>query len=226
MLSTELNQLLLLAEPERPLLDYPAPREGLAALRRYAESLEIRRPEGLELALSIGDGGRVWALFSREAGLYDVLDGIREAAYPHFRMRFAVARGHIAVATQDARKVGGEIIERAERLLAEARRRGQRFTSRVGPPLLDEVLRGLFEASNRIVEEMTPYQREVWRLLREGLTQRAIADRLDKFPQSVSDAVRRSGCDAVIQTEDTLRRTLSISLERWELIESQVEATG
>jgi hypothetical protein len=224
MLSTELNQLLLLAEPERPLLDYPAPREGLAAIRRHAETTEQRRPEGLELPVAVGDDGRVWALFSRETGLYDVLDGIREAAFPHLKLRFALARGRIDRVTEDARMVGGEVVERAEQLLAQARREGQRFVCRIEPPLLDEVLRGLLEASNRIIEEMTPYQREVWRLLREGFTQRAIADRLDKFPQSVSDAVRRSGCDAVIQTEDTLRRTLSINFERWELIETEVEA--
>ena len=72
----------------------------------------------------------------------------------------------------------------------------------------NEILNSLSEMSNEIVEQMTSYQREVWQLLEQDLTQKEISKRLKKYPQSISDAVKRGGADQVVRAGQIINKIL------------------
>ncbi len=56
--------------------------------------------------------------------------------------------------------------------------------------------------------DLTDYRREVWRLLREGLSQQDTAGRLAKKPQSVSRAASQGNILALMKGESALQSVL------------------
>jgi len=78
----------------------------------------------------------------------------------------------------------------------------------IGDAAVSSALGALTEISNAVLEDMTRYQREVYRLLASGLNQGEIAARLGKYPQSVSDAVKRGHAELVIEASAAISELL------------------
>ena len=74
---------------------------AMARLKKSLERLRRRLRGDLELGLRVTYGDEVAGLFRTPSALYDVATGIRDALHPDAKIRFAVARGRIAVASRD-----------------------------------------------------------------------------------------------------------------------------
>jgi hypothetical protein len=174
-------------------------------LRRINQTLRPRPVLGL--AMSYGD--EVAGLFTTPAGLFEAAKAVRAAAHPLATIRFVVTRGRIALASNDIRKVGGEVFKRANEHMNSIKRTGNFCRWVLGPPTLDSALSSLCMMSNAILEDMTSYQREVFIHLERGTAQNEIARKLKKHPQSISEAVKRSKAFLVLDAH----RAISSMLE-------------
>lgn len=97
----------------------------------------------------------------------------------------------IGVASKDIRKLGGEVFKKADERIKQLKKKDMFCEWVFKNTTENEILNSLSEMSNEIVERMTPYQREVCQLLERGLTQKEISKWLEKYPQSISYAVKR-----------------------------------
>ena len=95
MLNTELDMILLVAEPEKPIRDFSHQETIRARITATIARLNAQSDLGMNLPLALSDDGRVRGLFSRRDALYDIIDEIREAGAPQVHFRFAAARGRI-----------------------------------------------------------------------------------------------------------------------------------
>jgi hypothetical protein len=87
-----------------------APKRIDRVMDRLATELpRINRRLGRELALGlrVSYGDEVAGLFASASRLYDAAVAVRDVLYPDAGLRFVVAKGRIAVASRDIRKVGG-----------------------------------------------------------------------------------------------------------------------
>jgi len=166
-------------------------KAGKAAWKRLEGVLEgASKSAGAPvLGLSLSYGDEVAGLYEEPAAIPEVVDAMREALHPATQLRYVVTRGRLGRMHEDIRQVGGRVFKRAaEEMEALKRRRGfARWAT--GKASLDSALSALAEAENALVERMSPYQREVWRLLQAGHRQHEIVKELGKLQQSVSQAV-------------------------------------
>lgn len=171
------------------------------------------------LGLSLSYGDEVAGLFDGPRSLYEVVDEIRDWLWPHVKLRFVAARGTIGRASSDIRQVGGEVFRRANDAILQLKKRRRFSAWLMGDPALDAALDSLTEMSNALLEDMTDYQREVYRLLAAGLSQKQIAARLGKHKQSVSDALSRGHAELVLEARGSISRLLAAgwSMENREL---------
>ena len=160
------------------------------------------------LKLSISYGDEIAGLFETPVQIYTIINQLREVIYPVAKFRFAVSYGKIGIASQDIRKVGGEIFKQADRQIKRLKKHDGFCSWEIYDSTKNDVLNSLTEMSNAIIERMTPYQREVWQLLEQGMTQKEISELLNKYPQSVSEAVKRGGADLVIRASKIINELL------------------
>lgn len=202
--------VLLLADVRSSSALKPESREKLFAdLRRTIGRLNRKLHNSLALRLSISYGDEIAALFYGCKYTYLVMDQLREAAHPETGLRFAVARGRIGIDSKDIRQVGGPVFAEANKGVNLLRTKNRFSSWSLGNQPSDRILHSLTEMSNALIEDMSPYQRQVWRLLKFGSAQKQIAGKLGKFPQSVSEAIRRSASELVIDAEECVVHILN-----------------
>jgi hypothetical protein len=161
------------------------------------------------LNLSISYGDEVAGLFGDPRSLYGVADALRQAIYPSAFLRFVVVRNRIGVASTDIRQIGGPIFKRASEHMELLKRKNRFCSWDLGRRELDGSLEALVELSNGLIQRMTAYQREIWRLLRSGHSQKEIAKMLSKHQQSVSRAVIDGGAHLLLLAEKQIEMLLA-----------------
>jgi len=148
--------------------------------------------------LAVNYGDEVAGVFSSPALFYQIVSDLRETISPVTTFRFAATRGPIGVTSTDIREVGGKVFKRAAEIISRLKKRNGFSGWDVSDEITDATLNSLTEMSNTLLEKMTDYQRTVYRYLSAGFSQKAIAEKLGKHPQSVSNAVRKSAADKVV----------------------------
>ena len=172
------------------------------------ERLNSSLAPSLLLNLSISYGDEIAGLFQDARTLYGVADALRQAIYPEAHLRFVVVRNRIGVASTDIRQIGGPIFKRASERIEYLKRRNRFCSWDLGRGELDGSLEALVELSNSLIQRMTAYQREIWRLLRSGRSQAQIAKMLSKHQQSVSRAVIDGGTNLLLMAEKQIQTLL------------------
>jgi hypothetical protein len=190
--------------------------KGKERARELVENLpsEIERiSSGLspkpELGLTMSYGDEIAGLLRSPVQLFDVVTSLQAFLYPHIRFRFAAVKGRVAVVSTDIRRVGGEVFKKASEAMDRAKRRNEFSAWLLGKGIFDSVLDSLTEMSSVLVEDMTEYQYEVFKLLEAGFSQKDIAKKLGKHPQSVSDAARRGAALQILGAYETIRSVLN-----------------
>jgi hypothetical protein len=181
----------------------------MGRLEGASAELNRRFEDELELALNLSYGDEVAGLFRHPRRVYDCVIALREAIAPDAALRFVAAEGRIGVASDDIRKVGGRVFKAADEGMEELKTQRRFALWLLADESANAVLNPLCRLSNALVEGMTDYQRTVYRLMRDGLSGAQIAERLGKYPQSVSDAAKRGGAELVIEAESAARRVLA-----------------
>ncbi len=178
-------------------------------LEKRLPALNRRLDPAPVLGLSISYGDEVAGLFDTPAHLYSVVDQIRGWLHPEVAIRFVAAHGSIGRFSQDIRQVGGEVFKRADDAVRAIKKERRFCRWLIGDGTTNAALDALTEISNAVLEDMTAYQREVYRLLASGLSQAEIAGRMGKHRQSVSDAVRRGHAELVLEAADAIGSLLA-----------------
>lgn len=156
------------------------------------------------LGLTISYGDEIAGLFDTPVHLYTIVDQIRDWLHPDAGIRFVAARGAIGRLSEDIRQVGGEVFKRADGAIRAIKKQRRFCRWLIGGAAGNTTLDALTEISNAVLEDMTAYQREVYRLLAGGLNQAEIAAQMGKHPQSVSDAVRRGHAELVLEARGAI----------------------
>lgn len=160
------------------------------------------------LKLSVSYGDEIAGLFETPKQFYEIAAQLREGLFPKAQFRFVATYGKIGVASKDIRTLGGEVFKKADERIKQLKKQDH-FCEWVFRNIKqNEILNSLTEMSNELIERMTPYQREVWQLLEQGLAQKEISKRLKKYPQSISDAVKRGGADQVVRAGQIINKIL------------------
>ena len=159
--------------------------------------------------LTISYGDEIAGLFDTPIRLYDIVSELREALYPDAHFRCVVASGKIGVAADDIRKVGGQVFKDADEYIERLKKQDRFCYWALEDSHQSAILNSLTEMSNNILERMSPYQRQNWQLLESGLSQKEISERLDKYPQSVSNALKQGGADLVLNSGVIINEILS-----------------
>jgi DNA-binding CsgD family transcriptional regulator len=164
---------------------------------------------GPVLGLSLSYGDEVAGLFDSPHSLYQAVDEVRDSLWPDLTVRFVATWGFVGRESDDIRQVGGEIFKRASEAILHLKKRRRFCAWLMGNPTLDAALDSLSEMSNSLLDEMTEYQRNVYRLLAGGHAQKEIAARMQKLPQSVSDAIKRGRADLVLEAKEAIAGLLA-----------------
>lgn len=200
---------LLLIDLKRSSQIHPA--DGKAAFNRLLRNLPLLN-ESLNprpaLGMSLNYGDEISGLFETPASLSHAIEKIRDLLYPQIRIRYVVARGHIGHDSPDITQVGGKAFKRANEAMKQIKKRNRYCHWDTDQDWIDGVLISLSELSNTLIEKMTDYQRDVYLQLKQGHQQKEIRINLGKHQQSVSEAVRRSGAEIVIDAENRLQTIL------------------
>jgi len=162
----------------------------------------------LVLPLSISYGDEVAGLFSTPENIFNAVIQIRKIFQPLTAIRFVVVKGLIARTSSDIRQVGGIIFKKANQAIEDLKSGNRCCSWQSEKLLLDKTLESLCGISDVVLRDMSEYQRNVFDLLQEGLTQKQIALKLGKFTQSVWDAIQRSKANYVIEAEKTMNLIL------------------
>jgi len=152
-------------------------------------------------------------VLSTPAPSYDVVDGFREALYPH-EVRLVVAAGAIDVGagSGDAARMDGPAFHRADDLLAGLEGTAFRFAMDLGEDPLDDVVADEVNLLLFRKREWTDRQREVVRRYRDLGSQDAVAVELGVSQPAVSRVLERAMWPTIREIEGRLRATL----ERYE----------
>ena len=205
-MDTKTVYYLLLADAKgSTVVSSSAAMERLEA--RIAE-LSTEYSSALVLGLTLSYGDEVAGLFVRPDPLYSIMRSIRDELLPDLGVRFVITQGRIGRPSTDIRKVGGEVFKRASVEMAKAKRAGRFCHWDVGNPIAGAVLTTLTEMAQAMFDKLSPYQRDIYSGLRNGKSQRAIADALGKYKQSVSDAVHRGNIEILIEAEQLISSLL------------------
>lgn len=175
------------------------------------ELIKINKDFSKQIAipLSISYGDEIAGLFNSPENLYNIVIGIRKILYPLTSIRFASVKGKISTESKDIRKVGGPIFKKASIAMNNLKETNGYAFWQFDNEIYNKSLGSLCEISNALINDMSIYQREVYELLKTGLSQREIATQLGKYSQSVWDAVQRSKAVYVIEAQKTINMILA-----------------
>ncbi len=164
--------------------------------------------------LAINYGDEVAGVFDSPALFYQIVASLRETMYPVTTFRFAATYGQIGITSTDIKKVGGKVFKEADKYIGQLKKKKNFCWWALKDNSMNASLNVLTEMSNALLERMTEYQRTVCRYLAAGFSQKQIAEKLEKHPQSVSNAVRKSSADKVVNAgkviTDLLKRSAHV----------------
>jgi hypothetical protein len=178
-------------------------------LETKLNDINIDYKKDLVLPLSINYGDEIAGLFYTPENIFNVVDQIRGILAPLTNIRFVVVKGKIGRASTDIRKIGGVIFKVANEAIEELKKNDRLCSWLIGNDPIDKTLEVLCEICKVIKGDMSDYQREVYELLKKGLSQKQIAVKLNKYTQSVWDAIQRSKANYIIEAEKTVNLILT-----------------
>ena len=182
--------------------------EATAIVDATLETLNTQFAGALAVPLQLSYGDEITGLFTVSAPILDVVSTLRHALRTVTALRFVVCHGRIGSLSDDMRKVGGPAFKQAIEAITGLKSSGAFCRWLLDDRLLSDTIEALTESANAFLETATDYQYQVYTLLAQGRSQRVIAKDLDKFPQSVSDAVKRARLELVIRMDQLIRRHL------------------
>jgi transcriptional regulator len=162
----------------------------------------------LALPMSINYGDEIAGLFHSPQSFYQIASQFRQILFPDTTIRFVSIKGRVAVASDDIRQIGGSIFKKANEEMLRLKKEDKFSWFGIDTEPVNSSLTALSELSNAVINDMSEYQREVYNLLKMGLNQKEIAQKLDKYAQSVWDAVQRSKAAYVLQAEKAISQML------------------
>lgn len=180
------------------------PQQGGQLVERINQRLAALNAEHAAMIvrpLELNYGDEIAAFLKSPLAAYRIVLALRQEMAGLAGFRFCVVYGAVGARGASMRQMGGKVFQTANRLIHDlklANRFGHFSTTHAAQ---DEALNLLTNLSHALVSRMTAYQFEVYSLLNRGLNQQTVAKQLGKFPQSVSDAVRRADIDLLIDAE-------------------------
>jgi len=173
----------------------------------------------LVLPLTISYGDEIAGLFNAPGNIFKIVAEIRGVFHPLTTIRFAVTKGNIARISQDIRKVGGNIFKVASESVNRLKQDDRFCSWQMGDIILDKALDSLCEISNALLNDMSEYQSKVFDLYKTGLSQRQVALKLKKYPQSVWNAVHRGKANHILNAEETINMILQNINDNWLILQ-------
>lgn len=174
------------------------------AIQHFNDQLQSQ----IALPMSINYGDEIAGLFYSPKSFYLVADQFRQILFPETTIRFVAIKGQVAVVSDDIRQIGGTIFKKANEEMVRLKKEDKFSWWGIDSAPINESLTALSELSNAVINDMSEYQREVYSLLKQGFNQKEIAQKLDKYAQSVWDAVQRSKAAYVLQAEKAIFQLL------------------
>lgn len=181
----------------------------LAAAEDALERLNQQYEAEVKVTLSLSYGDEIAGIFVSAGPIYDVVAQLRTILRPYAAFRFVVTKGRMGACSADIRKIGGPLFKTANNALQALKRQGRHCHWHFDDRLESRTLTSLCELVEAGLEGMTGYQHDVYSGLKAGLTQKQVAASLKKYPQSVSDAVRRGHIERVLEAEQVIEARLS-----------------
>lgn len=178
--------------------------ELLAQLEALLAQLNERHAADVILPLEISYGDEIASLLLYPEAAFEIVRALRRGLGVQMAFRFAVVFGQIGARTSNIRQIGGEVFTIANAAISRLKRQNRFGEWHIFQDARDIELTLLTNLCQGFIARMTDYQFLVYILLAEGLSQKAVAERLGKYPQSVSDAVRRAEIDLVIEAENQI----------------------
>ncbi|MEO0465338.1 MAG: SatD family protein [Pseudomonadota bacterium] len=209
-MDNETNYCLLLADLAASTDLHPeVAHQALGILSTTIDDVNQTYRPALVSPLEVNYGDEFAGLFVGPGHIYEIVDLIRHNLREVAQFRFVVCVGRIGYAGGSIRQMGGPVFKDASDSLDRLKKTGRLANWRIGDVLANATLDALTNTSHAMIEAMTDYQYDVYRLLRAGVAQTEIAKTLGKYEQSVSKAVQRSHADLVIDTENALIHRLN-----------------
>lgn len=210
MVNLKIDYILLLIDVKNST-SLPAKEinNKMSLLEKQLKVFNETYKSNLALPLTLSYGDEIAALLKTTGNIYSIISAVRKIFYPLTSVRFTVTRGRIAYQSADIRKVGGPIFKKASQAMMELKEKNGFCKWQLGQEITDNSLISLCEISNALIDDMSSYQRGVFELLATGHTQKQISEALNKYPQSVFDAIQRSKAHHIIYAEKTIELILS-----------------
>lgn len=174
-------------------------------LEKTLTELNDRYKNDLELPLSVSYGDEIAGLFKHPENIYPTVATIRSVLYPLTGIRFVVAEGKISRVSEDIRKIGGKIFKVANKTMEELKDKNLFCSWKLNNDLNNKILNSLCELTNVLIENMSDYQRNVYELLKQGKSQKEIAELLNKYAQSVWNAIQTGKATYILQAEEAIQ---------------------
>lgn len=179
--------------------------EIIRRIDRHLAALNETHSDQIILPLEISYGDEFGGLVQSPAFAFDVVRSVRRELAGQVNFRFAVVHGRIGARSGNIRQVGGEVFTLANSAIKRLKRQNRFGEWHVFHDMRDSELSLLTNLSQGFISRMSAYQFQIFSLMADGLSQKAIAEQLGKYPQSVSDAVRRGETDLVLDAEAQIR---------------------
>ncbi|ABI75922.1 putative satD protein [Hyphomonas neptunium ATCC 15444] len=173
----------------------------LAQIDAQLAELNSRHSDQIILPFEISYGDEFAGLVQAPATAFEIVRSIRREIAGQVSFRFAAVHGRIGARSGNIRQVGGEVFTLANAAIARLKRQNRFGEWHIYHDARDSELSLLTNLCQGFIGRMSAYQFQVYSLLADGLSQKVVAEQLGKYPQSVSDAVRRAEIDLVIEAE-------------------------
>lgn len=184
-------------------------KSATRSLQRELVRLSDAHRADLALPLRQQYGDEVAAILRHPGKIYEIVDAVRHAVRPYTSVRYVVAHGRIGQAAREISLVGGPVFKEAEELMRELKKKTPtRARWQIGGPVERSALQALSDMSDSLMEDLTDFRYEIWRLLRHGIPQSRIARTLNRHPQSISTAVAGGHLRALIAGEKAIAKVL------------------
>lgn len=152
-------------------------------------------------------GDEVVAIMREVTATYRMASALRDALYPDTGLRWALVRGKAGDLSALPSQIGGEVFKRGSAMLSQLKRDRRWATFGVDRDR-DEALASLCNLANTQLEGFTRSQREIYLMVREGLTHDEIARKIGKHRQSVSRTILKADMDNLRATDDVIDNLL------------------
>ncbi len=178
-------------------------------LRDFLATLNHGCADAIQAAFVITTGDEFQGLL-KDASIVPDIVWAADVHLERAPLRYGIGYGELYTPLEPAAiGMDGPVFHHAREAVTRARKRGWRGGVYAGfGEWQDRVLNGLARLLERHGARLTAKQREVANLLRDGLEQGEIADRLGVTRQAISDHVRAMGWEAFAEGEEALRLAL------------------